>query len=357
MRILVIIISVIVVAALVLTYVMMFPINAYSAVETPPPDDYGTSGDYDDSTLPPFPGEDKEEEKPEPVLRITGGPVQLDVGQSFAIPFIMTDFPAGTLAVWESKNPSVAIITSDGVLLARGPGDVEIAVRAGDKRASVLVTVNEPRANRIIIVVDEEIIKTGPSSYELAVGDVTRFTVSIEPEGAKVEKISWILGNGNIASLSQSGSKAEFIAEAIGQTQLTVSAGGLIDSITINIVESGVPLDTIWDYLKYGVIVIIIIVVIIILLAWLAARRKKEKARQRAIAAKRRKEEAERRAREEAAVYEAQREPREPREPQPAQTGDRETMRVSGAAVGAGAAPHENKKTDLERPLTLDDLE
>ena len=354
MRILVIIICVIMVVALVLTYVMMFPLNAYAggAPETPPPPDYGTSGDYDESTLT-FPGdEDEEEEAPEPMLMITGGPITLDIGQSFAIPYIMNDFPPGTMPEWESKNPQVAMVTSDGILKAMSPGNAEIAVRAGQKRASVLVTVNELKAAHIIIVVDETIRKTGPNSYEMTVGDVTRFTARVEPEGAKVEKIAWVLGNGNVASLSQNG---EFVAEAIGQTQVTLTAGPLVDAVTISITESGVPLTTIWDYLKYGVIVIVIIVVIIILLNVLVQKKKKEKARQRAIMAKRRKEEAERRAREEAAYYDMRREAPEPRPA--AKAGERSTMKVTGTAVGAGITPTEDKQTELERPLTLDDLE
>lgn len=357
MRILVIIICVIVVAALVFTYVMMFPLNAYAEPppETPPPEDYGTSGDYDDSTLT-FPGDEieEEEETPEPMLMITGGPIRLDVGQTYNIPYIMNDFPPGTVAIWESKNPDVAVV-SDGVVYAIAPGDVEIAVRADQKRASVLVTVNELQASRIIIIVPEDITQTGPTSYEVAVGDVINFGRDIEPKGAIVEKMTWVLGNDNVASLSQNG---EFIAEAIGSTQVTLTSGPLVDAITINIVESGVPLDTIWDYLKYGVIIIIIVVVIIILIAFMVQRRKKEKARQRAIAAKRRKELAERRAREEAAAQDMKREAREAREPRPApSSAERETMRVSGAAVGAGLTPTEDKKTELERPLTLDDLE
>ena len=353
MRIAVIIIVIIVVAALVFTYVMMFPTNAFAAEPppTPPPDDYGTSGDYDDTTLPPFPGEEEEVEPLEPTLVITSGPIRIDVGQSFVIPYVMNDFPAGTLMEWESKNPNVAVVSSDGILYAVSPGDVEIAVRAGAKRSSVLVTVNELRANRLIIVVDPDIIQTGSSSYQMTVGDVTKFAAKIEPEGAKVDKITWVLGNGNVASLAQNG---DFIAEAIGQTQVTLTADSLVTSITINIVESGVPLDTIWDYLRYGVIIIIIVVVIVVLLVWMAGRRKKEKARQKAIAAKRRREEAERRARAEASMYDGQRDKREPRA---ARTEERETMRVSGAAVGAGKAPPEEESTETERPLTLDDLE
>ena len=357
----VIIVCVIVVAALVFTYVMMFPTNAYAETDspyTPPPDGYGTSGDYDESTLT-FPGDEEEEEEdvPEPVLMITSGPIVIDVGQTFAIPFIMNDFPAGTLAAWESKNMDVAVVSSDGILYGVGPGDVEVTVQAEQKRSSVLVTVNDLQPKRILIVVDEEIIRTGSNSYEMMVGDVTRFVATIEPEGAKVDKISWVLGNDNVASLTQNGRNADFVADAIGQTQLTVTAGSLIDSITINIVESGVPLDTIWDYLKYGVIVLIIVVIIIVLLVWMYQRRKKEKMRQRVLMAKRRKEEAERRAREEAAAYEKRDMRREAPEPHPTQSEGRSTMKVSGTAVGAGMTPPEEKKAERERPLTLEDLD
>jgi len=356
MRILVIIVCVIVVAALVFTYVMMFPVNAFAEPYTPPPEGMGATDEYDESTLT-FPGDEEEEEEPlDPVLMIMGGPITLDVGETFAIPFIMNDFPPGTLAVWESKNTDVAIVGSDGIVYAVGPGDVEITVQAEQKRSSVLVSVNDLKASRIIIVVDPEIIKTGPTSYELTVGDVTKFTATIEPEGAKVDKITWVLGNGNVASLTPNGKNAEFIAEAIGATQLTVTTGSLVDAITINITESGVPLDTIWDYLKYGVIVLIIVVVIIVLIVWMAARRKKEKMRQRAIAAKRRKEEAERRAREEAA-YENREMKRETPEQRLPQNGERATMKVSGTAVGAGMTPPADRKNERERPLTLDDLE
>ena len=352
-RIVVIIICVIVVAALVLTYVMMFPVNAFAGSDvpaTPPPDGYGTSGDYDDSTLT-FPGDEPEEEVLEPMLVITGGPIRLDVGQTYQIPYQMTDFPAGTQAIWESKNTDVAVVSSDGILYAVSPGDVEIAVRAGDKRASVLVTVNVLQAKRVVIVVDDTIAQTGPNSYQVEVGDVTRFTAKIEPEGAKVDKITWVLGNDNVATLSQSG---DFIANAVGQTQVTLKTDSLSDAITINIVESGVPIATVWDLIKNAIIIIIIVVVIIILINFLIQRKKKEQARQKAIAAKRRKEEAERRAREEAAANDMLREPPETRLPQ---TGERATMKINGAAVGAGMPTPEDQKTEIERPLTLDDLE
>ena len=109
MRILVIIICVIVVAALVFTYVMMFPTNAYAETPvTPPPDGMGSTDEYDESTLY-FPGDEEEEEEIlDPMLMITGGPIRLDIGQTYAIPYIMNDFPEGTLPIWESKNPEVA---------------------------------------------------------------------------------------------------------------------------------------------------------------------------------------------------------------------------------------------------------
>jgi len=355
MRILVIIVCIIIVAALVLTYVMMFPLNASadSVPETPPPDNYGTSGDYDESTLT-FPSDTTPTDDQEPVipvLMITGGPISLDIGQTYQIPYVMNDFPEGTELTWETSNPNVAVISSDGIVYAVAPGDVEIAARAGQKRVSVLVTVNELKATGVTIVIDPSVVNTGPKAYQVTVGDVTDLTAQIEPTGAVVDKLTWVLGNSNVATLSSNG---EFVATAAGQTQVTLSAGSLSDAIQINIIEGGVPMATIWDNLKYIIVIILVIVVIIVLVWFLIQRNKREKARQKAAAAKRRKEEAERRARAEAAAYDNR---LEVPEQHMARTEERTTMRVSGAAVGAGIPAPDDQKTEIERPLTLDDLE
>ena len=322
------------------------------APETPPPD-FGTDTGFDDSTLP-APWEedgegDEEEESKLPMLVITTSSPRLDVGQEVQLEWTMENFPAGTMVTWSSANPQVVGVGSDGRVVAISPGSSEVVAVAGTMRASVLVTVNALKANRIIIDIREDIIKTGDKSYELKVGDVIRLTSRISPEGAKVDKLSWKLGNGNVAEITANGRNCEFVAKAVGQTQLTVVADSLSESITISIAESGIPIATLWDYIKYGVVVVIAIVAVAVMLTWLAQRRKKEKERQKAAAAKRRKMEAERRTRE----REEYRDYYEPR----LTPEERSTLRVSGAAVGAGFPTPRDKEEDPERPLTLDDLE
>ena len=365
-----IVIVFIVVLAIIVTYVL--PLTVLAAPETPPPEQPATDWGYDETTLdiPPYDEGDEEEDVPIPVLKITSGPIRLDVGQQAPVSYEMTDFPEGTLLEWSTSDPRIAAIGADGIVVARSPGSTEVIARAGQKRASVLVQVNDLRANNVVISLGEGVNKTGNKSYEVKVGDVIRLTAKIEPEGAKVDKISWLLGNERVASLSQSGKNAEFVANAIGQTQVTVMAGTLTDSITIEIIESGVALSTIWDYIKYVIIIVVAAVAIIVILTVMAQTRKKEKARQRA-AAKRRREEVERRAREEEAGRRAREEEaarrvredaearrqREMWEIRPGQAEERSTMRVSGAAVGAGIAAPKDGTEEPERPLTLDDLD
>ena len=360
------IVVVVIIVAMAFAYVIpLTTLAAYGAVPETPPPEYGTDmGDFDDSTLPaPWLDEDDEEEDdtPEPMLIILDGPLRLNVKQSVIIQYEMKDFPEDVFPEWTSSNEKVAVVGTKGELLAVAPGTAEIVVKAGMYRSSVFVTVNELSATAISIIVDEDATRTGSNHYELKVGDVIRLTSVIDPAGAKVDKIVWTVSDDKVASISPNGQVCEFVADSIGQTQVTVSAGKLSDAIAVNIIESGVPLSKIWEYIRLIVVVIVVVVAIIIVLNVQKQKREKEKARQRALA-KRRREEAERRARaeeelrmREEAAPDYRQDPRELRAPQ---TEHRETMKVSGTVVGAGvgAPPEENEFPEPERPVTLDDL-
>jgi len=351
-----IVIVIIIIAAMAFAYVIPLKGMASSSPPDTPAPEYGTDWGLDESTLP-APWEDLEEEEedvPKPVLLITSTSLRLDVNQSIQIQYVVENFPEGTMLEWTSSNFEVAVVSGDGIVKAIAPGSAEIKVRAGEIQSSVLVSVNELRAGKIVIAVSEDVARAGAGLYELKVGDVIRLVATIEPAGAKVDKFSWVLGNDRVAAISPNGRNCDFVATAVGQTQVTVTADSLFDTITFNVIESGMPLDQVWEYIKLAIVLIIAAVVIIVALSYLAQRRKKERARQKAAAAKRRREEAERRAREEARMEKIQRERREPR---PVQDEERMTMRISGAAVGAGIAEPGNGAKEQERPLTLDDLE
>ena len=343
------IIVIIIIAALAFAYVL--PLTAMAAPDTPPPPDFGTDWGLDDSTLP-TPWADDDDDTPIPVLYITSTSILLDVGKRTQIQFVMADFPPDTVPRWGTSNTNVVVVNEYGELLAVGPGTAEVEVRAGDLRSSVLVTVRELQAGSVVITIREDIARTGTKSYELAVGDVIRLTSKIEPAGAKVGKFTWVLGNHNVATITPSGQNCEFVATAVGQTLITVMADSLEDSISITIVEAGVPLDQLWEYIRFGVILVVAVVIIAVVVTYFLQKKKREEARRKAAAAKRRREEAERRAREEAEA-EAQREIIESR---PAHSKGRATMKINGAIVGAGISPPENGTSEPERPLTLDDL-
>ena len=348
------VIVIIIIAALAFAYVIPLTGWAVSAAPETPPPDPPTSWDLDESTLPPPPGTtwgDPEEELPPPTLYITSNSLVLDVGARAQVEFVMQDFPEGVVARWATSNTNVVVVNEFGALLAVGSGVAEVEVRAGEMRSTLFVTVNDVKANRIVISINDDVVRTGPNAYELVVGDVVRLTSKIEPSGAKVDRFSWILGNPNVATISPNGQNCEFVASAVGQTLITVTAGSIEDSISISIVESGVPISALWEYIRFGVIIVVAIVIIAVILTYLNQKKKREEARQKAIA-KRRREEAERRAREEADT-EMQRE----LESRSAQTGERSTMKINGAIVGAGIQAQGDEASGPERPLTLDDLD
>ena len=350
-----IIVVIIIIAALAFAYVIPMASMAATAAppETPPPDP-PTSWDLDESTLPaPWEDDDDEEEDtPNPILDILDNSIVLEVGERVQISYIKEYLPAGVVETWETSNADVVVVNELGVLLAVGPGFSQVFVRAGDTYDSVFVTVNELKANRIVILVGDDIIRTGSKTYELTVGDVIRLTSKIEPDGAKVDSIVWKIGNTNVASLpTDRGQTCEFVANAVGQTLLTVIAGSLEDSVSISIVERGVSQNQLLKYILVVVIIVVAIVVLAVILTYINQKKKKEQARQKALA-KRRREEAERRAREEADA-EMQREKTDPR---PVQSGDRTTMKINGTIVGAGIRTPEGTP-EPERPLTLDDLD
>jgi hypothetical protein len=258
------IIVIIIVVALAFSYIIQLSSASYGA--TPPPPD------YDPSTMthdPPAPWLDEEEpvvEKPPPLLRILNANIQLDIGQQLQIQYEMENFPDGTLLEWASRNPQVAGVDPYGVVVAYSPGRAEVYVTAQGIISSVLVTVHEQKANKISIVVGDNVAQLGPRLYEVTVGDVIRLSSKIEPEGAKVDKIVWKIGNENVASINPMSQTCEFIAEAVGETQVTVTADGIVDAVSFKIVESGVPIDTLWEYIKYGIIFVVVIIILAVVL-------------------------------------------------------------------------------------------
>jgi flagellar basal body-associated protein FliL len=355
------ILVVIIVIAVAVTYILPIAILSASATdipgetqENPGDEEFGTD---DPAILPPVVPEPP---KPPATLRITSYPANLEIGDRGRLSCELANAPEGTYVEWVSDNPDVAVIDSTGNIVAIAPGDAVIIARAGDMRDSALIHVNDYKASKITILVSGlsgEPDAWGHLVYKIKVGDVYRLTSQIDPKGAKVERIDWVVGDPEIAELSASG---EFIAGAKGETPVTASTGVLSDTIIFQIEENGIPVKTIIRYIIIGAILVVVIIVAIVLAVG-AAKRRKEEDRKRAAAAKRRKEEARQHAEEEAAKRSADEaetlavieRAKHALEQEPPET---RPTKVSGATVGAATGAIGPDDENTERPLTLDDI-
>ncbi|MDR3305281.1 MAG: Ig-like domain-containing protein [Clostridiales Family XIII bacterium] len=339
-KILTVIVAVIV-AAVVLSYVLPF---AFSALGAEVPADGGSPA-QDQSQDPPQ-GETPEEPPapeppPAPSLRITNTPPPLNVGEEAPLSYELKN-AEGAAVVWASGNPAVVAIDANGRVKALAPGTAEITAAAGEVRDSILVKVNDLAVEKATIAVSELSAERGQSEYTVKVGEIYHLSVQIEPEGAKVGRVTWTLGNPDAASLSKS---EEFIATAVGSADVTVTVDGCTDTITFIIEENGIPIATIIRYIIAGVIIIAVIITVILLIMH-AGTRRKEAAKKRAAAKKRR--EAETSMRRNDTIREARERPAQGRK-----------TKIYGAGVGANGegskAP--GGEEEPERPFSLDDIE
>lgn len=125
---------------------------------------------------------------------------------------------------WYSSSPSVATVTNDGKVTARGIGTAVITCRMPDGSENiVLVTVTE-RPSGITLIAPEE---------ELLVGTTHQLSTTVLPSSSKAP-INWESDNENVASVDDRGK-----ITAVGQGKCNITAtlpGGLKSSVEVKCV-------------------------------------------------------------------------------------------------------------------------
>ncbi len=101
------------------------------------------------------------------------------------------DYDLATDVTWQSSNPSVATIASNGNVTGQNKGKATITatITTGivERTATALVTVNKVPLNSINI----------NGSSELFVNDEETFTVSTEPAGVNLDSVDWTVVSGD----------------------------------------------------------------------------------------------------------------------------------------------------------------
>lgn len=137
---------------------------------------------------------------------------------------------------WTSSDPSVATVTSKGVVKAIDTGTMVITAvtKDGNYERSCKVTVTQPVTG----------VRLNKSSVKLAKGKSEALRVSVLPSDATNKKVTWTSSDESVATVSQSG---VVTALTPGNTTITVTShnGGYSSScnITVYIAVTGIKLN------------------------------------------------------------------------------------------------------------------
>ena len=139
-----------------------------------------------------------------------------------------TVFPENTTdktVTWGSDNPSVATVSSNGVVTALSIGNATITASNGNSKATCAVTVNPVVATSISLNVKDETIFVASS---------TQLVASISPSNVTDKTITWTSSKPEIATVSDEGLVT---GVSVGTTTVTATIGSVSASCQINVVH------------------------------------------------------------------------------------------------------------------------
>lgn len=135
---------------------------------------------------------------------------------------------------WSVSDPSIATISESGLITAISAGIVIITADAIDGSGvseNITLTVYSIPVENITVV---------PANPEVFIGDSLQLEISISPENATIQDISWIVESNDYAIISNTGM---ITGLAEGEVQVTVLAtddSGVSESFTVNIVKRSI---------------------------------------------------------------------------------------------------------------------
>ena len=156
-----------------------------------------------------------------------------NIGDTFKITATVSPSDANNKSVtWSSSNTSIATVDSSGNVRCVSAGTTTITATAADGsgvKAQLSLTVRNPINNLTLDKDQTTILKDGYTSTVTATTDPANY------DGAN---ISWTIADTSIATVSVSGKTATIKSTSkVGQTTLTVSAGGITKTVNVSVVN------------------------------------------------------------------------------------------------------------------------
>ena len=131
--------------------------------------------------------------------------------------------------IWSSSNPSVATVTTDGVITAIGEGTATIiaTTESGNHTASCNVTVSIIHVNGIVF---------DKSSLTMIVGNVQQINATISPSNAASKQITWTSNDSTVATVSSSG-QVTAVSKGSAVITATTADGGYTAICTVTVTD------------------------------------------------------------------------------------------------------------------------
>src|SRR5256885_3465914 len=181
----------------------------------------GVSGQAGITVLPPPP-------TPIATLAVAVNPAAITVGQTAHATVLLLDSSGnsltGRVVTWQTGNPGVASVSSNGDVAALSPGTAAITATSEGKTASAPVSVNAPPP------VPVSSVTVSPATISLQVGASAQLSaVTRDANGAVLTNrvISWTSANTAIATVSNAGLVT---AVALGSVSISATSEGKIGS-------------------------------------------------------------------------------------------------------------------------------
>ena len=166
---------------------------------------------------------------------IDGVPAALAVGTTVTLRAVARvrvpdDGPARAIE-WRSSDPSVAMVSADGVVSARAPGKVTITATCEGIRGTAHVTVVSVRASTVVIA---------PPPSPLRLGDRVTLRATVYDASGKVidRPVTWKSTDPRIAPVDRAG---QVVAQAEGWAIVTAQADGVDAHVEMLVRQQLVP--------------------------------------------------------------------------------------------------------------------
>jgi hypothetical protein len=186
---------------------------------------YGTDGD---AVLAEETAEETSKPRDPPFIEITLYPKNMVAGNKTTIGYDVKNAEPGMAVKWTSSNDEIATIDSRGSVHAVAAGKVEITASAGEAKASVLISVEEPVINPESF--DVEIAEFTSAdmlldAHELKIGDELHLLVKIKPDDAMLNGVfEWRANVSGVVTIAKEGGINEGAAlKAVRSGEVTVT--------------------------------------------------------------------------------------------------------------------------------------